>query len=89
MHAKHVRNIYTPKSIFAYQYHEFSFLFGVLFTRIFMRPARILVPQIYIKIRNVALATSWKKFKFKVYFYIVFYFILFYLFLLFQIMFLF
>ncbi len=23
MHAKHVRIIWTPKSIFAYQYHEF------------------------------------------------------------------
>uniref|UniRef100_A0A673N5K4 Uncharacterized protein n=1 Tax=Sinocyclocheilus rhinocerous TaxID=307959 RepID=A0A673N5K4_9TELE len=38
MHAKHMRIICTPKSIFAYQYHEFSFLFGVLFIRIFMRP---------------------------------------------------
>ncbi len=28
----------SPKSIFVYQYHEFSFLFGVLFIRIFMRP---------------------------------------------------
>ncbi len=37
MHTKHVRIIYTPKSIFVYQYHEFSFLFGVLFIRIFMR----------------------------------------------------
>ncbi len=27
MHAKHARVIYTPKSIFSYQYHEFSFLF--------------------------------------------------------------
>ncbi len=36
MHAKHVRLICTPKSIFAYQYHKFSFLFGVLFIRIFM-----------------------------------------------------
>ncbi len=38
IHAKHVRIIYAPKSIFAYQYHEISFLFGVLFIRIFMRP---------------------------------------------------
>ncbi len=27
MHAKHARVIYTPKSIFSYQYHDFSFLF--------------------------------------------------------------
>ncbi len=37
MHTKHVRIICTAKSIFAYQYHEFSFLFGILFTCIFMR----------------------------------------------------
>ncbi len=42
MHAKHVHIIYTPKSIFAYQYHEVSFLFGILFIRIFMRPGSIL-----------------------------------------------
>uniref|UniRef100_A0A672S618 Uncharacterized protein n=1 Tax=Sinocyclocheilus grahami TaxID=75366 RepID=A0A672S618_SINGR len=42
MHAKHVPSIYTPKSIFAYQYHEFSFLFGVLFICIFMRPGSII-----------------------------------------------
>ncbi len=41
MHAKHVRIICTPKSIFAYQYHEFSFLFGVLFLCIFMRPGNM------------------------------------------------
>ncbi len=29
--------IYTPKSIFAYQYHEFLFLFAVLSIRTFMR----------------------------------------------------
>ncbi len=41
IHAKHMRIICTdctPKSIFAYQYHDFLFLFGVLFIRIFMRP---------------------------------------------------
>ncbi len=38
VHAKQVCIICTPKSIFAYQYHEFLFLFGVLFIRIFMRP---------------------------------------------------
>ncbi len=37
MHAKQVHIIYTPKSIFAYHYHKFLFLFGVLFIRIFMR----------------------------------------------------
>ncbi len=31
------RSIYTPKSIFAYQYHEFLFLFSLLFIRTFMR----------------------------------------------------
>ncbi len=31
MYAKHVHIICTTKSIFAYQYHEFLFLFGVLF----------------------------------------------------------
>ncbi len=36
IHTKHVRIICKPKSIFSYQYHEFSFLFGVLFIRIFM-----------------------------------------------------
>lgn len=41
MHTKHVRIRYTPKSIFAYQYQEFSFLFGVLLIRIFMRPGTI------------------------------------------------
>ncbi len=34
----HIRIIYTPKSIFAYQYHEFLVLFGILFIHIFMRP---------------------------------------------------
>ncbi len=38
MHAKHIRIICMSKSIFADQYHKFSFLFGVLFIRIFMRP---------------------------------------------------
>ncbi len=43
MHAKtvfymHIRIIYTPKSIFAYQYHKFLVLFGILFIHIFMRP---------------------------------------------------
>ncbi len=38
MHGKQVCIIYTPKSIFSYQYHEFSFLFGILFIRILMRP---------------------------------------------------
>ncbi len=38
MHSKQVCIIYTPKSIFSYQYHEFSFLFGILFIRILMRP---------------------------------------------------
>ncbi len=38
MHAKHIRIIVVSKSIFAYQYREFSFLFGVLFIHIFMRP---------------------------------------------------
>ncbi len=28
----------TPKSISAYQYQEYSFLFGVIFIRIFIRP---------------------------------------------------
>ncbi len=32
VHAKHVRIIFTPKSIFAYQHLELLFLFGVLFT---------------------------------------------------------
>ncbi len=41
MHAKHVRIIRTPKSIFAYQYHKFSFLFGILFIRIFMRLGKL------------------------------------------------
>ncbi len=31
MHPKRMRIIWTPKSIFVYQYHKFSFLFGVLF----------------------------------------------------------
>ncbi len=31
----------TPKSIFAYQYHEFSLLFGILFIRIFMRLGKL------------------------------------------------
>ncbi len=43
MHAKHVRIMYTPKSIFAYQYHKFAFLFGLLFIRIFMSPGSILL----------------------------------------------
>ncbi len=30
--------IWTPKSIFAYQYHELAVLFCVLFIHIFMRP---------------------------------------------------
>ncbi len=38
MHAKHVCIIYMPKSVCSYQYHEFSFLFGVLFVCIFTRP---------------------------------------------------
>ncbi len=38
MHTKHLHIICTPKSIFAYQYHEFLFLCGILFIRIFMRP---------------------------------------------------
>ncbi len=40
MHAKHIRIIFTPKSNLAYQYHEFSFLFLVLFIHIFVRPAQ-------------------------------------------------
>ncbi len=32
MHADKFGIRYTPKSIFVYQYLEFSFLFGVLFT---------------------------------------------------------
>ncbi len=38
MHAKNARSIDTPKSIFAYQYHEFSFFFWRNIIRIFMRP---------------------------------------------------
>ncbi len=34
MHAIHVHIIYTPKSIFAYQHHDFSFLF---YRTIFLR----------------------------------------------------
>ncbi len=37
MHAKYVHSIHTPKSVFSYQYHEFWFLFCVLFIRTFMR----------------------------------------------------
>ncbi len=33
--------IWTPKSIFAYQYHELAVLFCVLFIHIFMRPGLI------------------------------------------------
>ncbi len=51
MHAKHVHIIYTPKSIFVYQYHEFLFLFGLLFIRIFMRPGSIF----YIRILYILL----------------------------------
>ncbi len=40
MHTKHI--IHMPKYDFSYQNHEFSFLFGVLFIRIFMRPGSIL-----------------------------------------------
>ncbi len=35
MHAKHVRIIYKPTLIFAYQYHECYFLSGVQLIRIF------------------------------------------------------
>ncbi len=41
MHGKQVRIICTLKSIFAYQYHEFLFLFGILFICIFMRPGSL------------------------------------------------
>ncbi len=38
MHAKTAYYMHAKKSIFGYQYHNFLFLFGVLFIRIFMRP---------------------------------------------------
>ncbi len=43
MHAKHVHIICMPKPIFVFKYHEFSFLFGVLFPRIFMRPGSYII----------------------------------------------
>ncbi len=50
-------HIYTPKSVFSYQYHEFSFLFGVLFICPFMRPlqrqSKRAVGENYIEIINI------------------------------------
>ncbi len=38
IHANKFDIIYMPKFVCLYQYHEFSFLFGLLFIHIFMRP---------------------------------------------------
>ncbi len=54
------RSICTPKSIFAYQYHEFWFLFGILFIRTFMRSGWTMTPLSHCKSSTFKTPHSWQ-----------------------------